>query len=814
MQLKSGRISPFNNARDRELLDTIKSMALVPEASIIDETLSHGWKTALDFLDEPIVLLDLQDRVVQANKTFYARLGREPDEVIGQPITRFFHPQGEDQPCPVCRARLEQKDAVITLEANDPRNHVGRSLQIRIGVVRDENGKPSGIIQHMQDLTLIREAEHKYLDTQKRFRDLFEASPDPQIIVDSEGIIEQANARCYEILGYKNSELIGESVEILLPENLRRSHVALRKMFLNAPRSRPMGKGELTCQRKDGQTIPVEVSLTPIPGDTGQMSVCAVIRDLTERKYAERELQRLASFPELSPIPIIEVSRNGEINYCNPSARESFAQIESSGNDHPALSNLPLMIEKVTQSERPLVRSIEIDGMVYEQQFSYVRDNDVVRIYSWDITEIRDMADEMEYFATHDGLTGLINRNEFDRRINQLLDQSLRENKEHALCYIDLDQFKIINDKCGHSAGDEMLRQLGTLMHEHIRDTDTLARLGGDEFGLLLPGCGIDKALEIAEQVRKIISEHRFVWESHVFTVGASIGLVPITRNSGAVKDIMRAADTACYVAKDTGRGRVHVYRPDDYELGRHIKNIEWAHRLQEALSENQFCLYKQAIHPLYGKGKDRYELLVRMVDENGKIYSPGAFIPAAERFNLIKSVDKWVIDAAFRLVKEGCLNTHEISVNLSGDSIGDTDMISYVINKLEEYSIDPKGLTFEITETAMITNLANAQKFMAMLHDVGCRFALDDFGSGVSSFSYLQNLHVDYLKIDGDLIRNSVTNKINASMVKAINDIGHAMGIQTVAEFVEDEVIMQKMEEIGIDFVQGYHIGHPCPIE
>jgi len=787
-------------------------MPLVPEASIIDN-LSHGWKTALDFLDEPICLLDLDDRVVQANKTFFARLGREPEEVIGTPISLLFHPEGEEVPCPVCRARYDRRDAVLTLEADDPRNHTGRSIQVRIGVVRDTEGNPTGIVQHIQDLTLIREAESKYLDTQRRFRSLFEASPDPQIIVNSDGIIEQANAQCFGVLGYKNTELIGESVEVLLPEHLRQRHVSFRQMFNSAPRARPMGRSELTCLRKDGSVIPVEISLTPITSDQ-DVSVCAVIRDISERKEAERELQRLASFPELSPMPIIEITRQGEITYTNPAARLTFSELGTLGVAHPALSDLQAMVDKVVKSDRPVLRSIEVGGMVYEQQFSYVRENEVVRIYSWDITEIRDMADEMEYFATHDGLTGLVNRNEFDRRINQLLNQSMRENQTHGLCYIDLDQFKIVNDKCGHSAGDELLRQLGRLLQEEIRDTDTLARLGGDEFGLLLPGCGIEKAREIAEAIRKVIAEYRFSWESHTFSVGASIGLVPINRHSGGVKDVLRAADTACYVAKDTGRDRVHVYHQDDYELGRHIKNIEWAHRLQQALSQGRFCLRKQLIRSTLTGKRDRYELLVSMKDEDGKLYAPGAFIPAAERFNLIKSIDKWVINEAFSLIQSGHIDSNEISINLSGEALGDTDMVTYVINKLEEYQIDPKGLIFEITETAMITNLANAQKFMSIMTDVGCHFALDDFGSGVSSFAYLQDLHVDYLKIDGSLVRNSVTSKINESMVKAIVDIGHAMGISTVAEFVEDETIYEKMLEVGIDYVQGYHIGYPEEVE
>ena len=786
-------------------------MTAVSEAPSI-ENLSNVWKTALDFLDEPICLLDLDDRVVQANRAFLACLGHPLEEVIGQPVTGFFHPEGEEQSCPVCRARSAQRDTVVTLEADDPRNHLGRSIQVRIGVVRDAEGNPTGIIQHIQDLSLVRQAESRYLNTQKRFQALFEASSDPQLIVNSDGIIEQANAQCFEVLGYKNYELIGESIEIFLPENLREKHIQFREGYNKNPRSRPMGSGELACLRKDGSVLPVEISLTPI-SIGNEISVSAVIRDVSERKQSERELQRLASFPELSPMPIIEVNQQGDITYINPAARHTFAHLEQTGSQHSALINLQEMIDKVVNRNRPIIRSVEVAGMVYEQQFSYVPDNDVVRIYSWDITQMRDMADEMQYFATHDGLTGLVNRSEFDRRINELVEQTLRDNQEHGLCYIDLDQFKIINDKCGHGAGDELLRQLGYLLKNNIRDTDTLARLGGDEFGLLLPGCGIEKAKEIAEGIRKVIASYRFVWENHVFTVGASIGLVPITRNSGGVKDIMSAADTACYVAKDTGRDRVHIYRQDDYELGRHIKNIEWAHRLQHALGENQFHLRKQLIHAVKPDLDDRYELLLTMEGENGELYSPGAFIPAAERFNLIKSIDKWVINEAFRLIKMGMLKASQVSINLSGDSLGDVGMVSYVMNKIDEYKIDPKGLLFEITETAMITNLSNAQRFMSTLHSSGCRFALDDFGSGVSSFAYLQNLHVDYLKIDGDLIRNSVNNKINASMVRAINDIGHAMGIRTVAEFVENEAIYHSVCDIGLDYVQGYYIERSRPV-
>ncbi|MGD8407690.1 MAG: EAL domain-containing protein [Thiohalophilus sp.] len=786
-------------------------MTAVSEVSSL-ERLSNVWKNALDFLNEPICLLDLEDRVVQANKAFLACLAHPDEEIIGQPVTRFFHPEGEEQSCPVCRARLAHRDAVVTLEAEDPRNHLGRSIQIHIGVVRDVEGNPTGIIQHIQDLSLVREAESRYRNTQKRFQALFEASFDPQLIVNSDGIIEQANAQCFEVLGYKNSELIGEPVEILLPEKLRENHIQFRQAYNQKPQSRPMGSSELACRRKDGTVLPVEISLTPITIDN-EISVSAVIRDVSERKKSERELQRLASFPELSPIPIIEVNQQGDITYTNPAARDTFAHLEQTGTEHPALIDLQEMIDKVVNRDQPIVRSIEVVGMVYEQQFSYVSDNNVVRIYSWDITEMRDMADEMEYFATHDGLTGLVNRSEFDRRINQLVNQTLRDNQEHGLCYIDLDQFKIINDKCGHGAGDELLRQLSYLLKKNIRDTDTLARLGGDEFGLLLPGCGIEKANEIAEEIRKIIADYRFAWENHVFTVGASIGLVPITRNSGGVKDIMSAADTACYVAKDTGRDRVHIYRQDDYELGRHIKNIEWAHRLQHALGENQFHLRKQLIHAIKPGLEDRYELLLTMEGEDGKHFLPGAFIPAAERFNLIKSIDKWVINEAFRLIKMGMLSASQVSINLSGDSLGDISMVSYVLNKIDEYKIDPEGLLFEITETAMITNLSNAQRLMSTLHSSGCRFALDDFGSGVSSFSYLQNLHVDYLKIDGDLIRNSVNNKINASMVRAINDIGHAMGIKTVAEFVESEEIYHSMCDIGIDYVQGYYIERSRPV-
>lgn len=436
-----------------------------------------------------------------------------------------------------------------------------------------------------------------------------------------------------------------------------------------------------------------------------------------------------------------------------------------------------------------------------------------------DVTEQRKLTEHLSYQARHDPLTGLINRREFEWVLETALATAKEQDCVHSLCYIDLDQFKIVNDTCGHDAGDELLKQLAYGMTQLLRETDVLARLGGDEFGLLLEGCSEQNAYTIGEKIRKYIKDNRFVWDDKVFEVGASIGIVGIKPDSETIGKLLSAADIACYAAKDHGRNQVHVYQGEESEPAKRHSEIQLVTHITRALEEDTLSLYYQEIRSLKGDAlAGPYgEILVRMKDEQGGIVSPGLFIPAAERYNLMPAIDLWVI----RKTLEWCQDKLEkniaigrLSVNLSGHSLGCQHFCSDVIRLFAQYDVSPGYLCFEITETAAISNFSSASQFIRRLKERGCRFALDDFGSGLSSFSYLKNLAVDFLKIDGCFIKDIVEDPIDHEMVKSIHQLGMVMGMQTIAEFVENDEILAAIRAIGIDYAQGYGIAKPVPIE
>lgn len=442
-----------------------------------------------------------------------------------------------------------------------------------------------------------------------------------------------------------------------------------------------------------------------------------------------------------------------------------------------------------------------------------------------DMTEMQQLARRMAYLASHDPLTGLINRREFESRLQQVLESARRDNGQHAMCYLDLDQFKIVNDTCGHGAGDEMIKQVAHHLGNNVRKNDILARLGGDEFGVILENCGLAEASRIADQLRLQVKEHRFAWQDRSFDVSASIGVVPITADSGGLADLMSAADSACYVAKDRGRNCVHVYQPDDAALAQRQGEMQWVQRLNRGLENDSLRLYCQAIVPLDGaRERDRhfYEILVRL-DENGSgPISPAVYLPAAERYYLMPTIDRRVLSVALgtlkrylpRLRRSGGPHGVTFSINLSGQSLCDDSFLEFVVSQFQETRIKPSMICFEITETAAIANLTRAQSFIARLKEMGCRFALDDFGSGLSSFGYLKTLPVDYLKIAGSFVEDVMRDPVDHAMVDAINQIGHIMGLTTIAESVETLEIMDKLRDTGIDYGQGFGIDPPRPLE
>jgi diguanylate cyclase (GGDEF)-like protein len=434
---------------------------------------------------------------------------------------------------------------------------------------------------------------------------------------------------------------------------------------------------------------------------------------------------------------------------------------------------------------------------------------------------IDEATQQLRYQARHDVLTGLVNRREIEARLERALGDARENGTQHVFCYMDLDQFKIVNDTCGHHAGDALLRQLSLILRQRVREVDTLARLGGDEFGLLLENCSIVDARRMSQELLDSINAFRFVHEDKIFGLGVSIGMVAITAQTPSVESLLSASDSACFAAKDNGRNRIHLFEPEDGELARRQGEMQWIARIKQALEENRFCLYCQPILPLAAEQhQPRYfEILLRKIGDEGKIIPPMAFIPAAERFHMMPAIDRWVIRHAFSAYRR-LLDRHGsevqcvFTINLSGVSLGDPELLDYIMDQLILHGVPPTGICFEITETAAIVNLAQTMELIKTLKEVGCGFLLDDFGSGMSSFAYLKNLPVDFIKIDGTFVRDIATNPIDLAMVQSIHGIARAMQIKTIAEFVESAAAMEMLRAMGVHYGQGYHLGKPIPVE
>lgn len=548
---------------------------------------------------------------------------------------------------------------------------------------------------------------------------------------------------------------------------------------------------------------------------------------------------RTAAILESALDCIISINADGIVTEINPATEKTFGYNRDSmvGSDlaeliipaeyrdmhHAGLKRLLATGESSILNTRIETMAQHASGHQFPVEVSITRfdgdDETLFTAYLRDLTEAYQLRDKLTYQASHDALTGLLNRRAFEKHVKYVFNE-VDESSRHCMLYLDLDQFKVVNDSCGHVAGDELLRQISNMLQKAKRASDTLARLGGDEFALLLEGCPLEKAEEIAAELIDAFHRYHFYWEEKVFNVGVSIGLVPVQGHLAQFSELLSAADAACYKAKEEGRNRFHIFTHDDEELSNRIGEMSWVSRIQEALKEDRLLIYKQTIQPVGEAvtGKQHCEVLLRMQEPDGSIITPDKFIPAAERYNLMLSIDKWVIDKVFfwlsRQGEEKLERINLCSINLSGASITERSLAPYIHNKLKKYQIPPRIICFEITETAAITNLVKATSFLDKLHKLGCMFALDDFGSGVSSYGYLKNLPVDYLKFDGEFIRDIATNPINLAMVKSINEIGHMMGKKTIAEYVEDQQTLDLLNEIGVDFAQGYYFSKPEAVE
>ncbi len=692
---------------------------------------------------------------------------------------------------------------------------------------------------------------------------IFEACDIGLIVLNSELRVVQWNRWMHKYTSIDEAEVLTKRFEEIFPDNIKGSLIRGISNAINRRQvsviSNTLNRNPLPLFRSGQSLIRQHTILKPVINESGDIFCviqifdvsAAVTRDnqlqaqakslenLTEQLIHEKE-QALVTLQSIADA-VITTDNLGLIQTMNTvaeqlcgwdlqSARgqsisEIFTVVDEKtreANFNPAIYCLDHQKKQVNDTDLVLVDRHKIEHAITQSAAPIIGKNDELLgsvLVFRDVTESRRITAEINWQAKHDDLTGLLNRTELKFQMDKLLGSSRKADKEHVFLYIDLDQFKVVNDTCGHSAGDELLRQLSDTLQDCLRDDDCVARLGGDEFGVVLRTCDETDGLRIANNLRDKIQQFRFGWKDKSFVIGASIGLVVFEAESGSVEDIFSAADSACYAAKDSGRNRVCVHQPEKDNVSTQQLEMRWISRIQEALDKDRFCLYMQKIAPIFSHlgNRDHYEILVRMLDGDGKSIPPGAFIPAAERFNLMTQIDRWVIRELFRsLVSLKRVFKDEMpvfSINLSGPYLDGEEHLAEILELLSEFEVATENICFEITETAAIAHLKNAVHFIRTLKNKGCTFALDDFGSGLSSFAYLKNLPVDYLKIDGHFVKDVHKDPVDRAFVESINQIGHVMGLKTIAEFVENENILTELRKIGVDYAQGYGIHVPSPL-
>lgn len=696
----------------------------------------------------------------------------------------------------------------------------GRVLQIRRAVIEKTRALE-------QNMGLLRKSEEKY-------RQLIENIKDEYALYthDLNGVFTYVSPSVKSILGYENTELTEHYSHYMPDSEINRKVDDFTEQTLS-------GKSmayEVEMLDKNGQIHLLAVKEMPAYNEQGEVvGVEGILHDITAQKKSQLMLEKLSLAVKHSPNAIIITDRAGNIEYVNPKftaitgyrpeeAVGKWPELINAGDDPQTLHDEMWQTIMSGQEWRGEVQNRKKNGDLYwaqeliapmldaEGQVTHVVATQV------DITEARRLNEETSYQASHDLLTGLINRREFDLRLRRVIESSRLDHGEHALCFLDLDQFKVINDTCGHIAGDELLRQVGGLLMANIRSRDTIARLGGDEFVILMEHCSIEQAYQACEGVISLLEDFRFHWEDYNFTIGVSIGLTVIDLHTKDSTEAMRNVDNACYAAKDAGRNRVEVHTEDSERLQQRRGEIQWSAEISEALDHDQFLLFAQPIVPVNpDHGRLSYEILLRLRRRDGSLSPPGAFLPAAERYNSISRIDRWVVNKTFQwLTRHASAISHieRLSINLSGLTLSDENMHNFIHDAVVALPVPADKICFEITETAAIANLQAATAFIERLGALGVSFALDDFGSGLSSFAYLKKLRVNALKIDGMFVKDMLRDPLDLEMVKSINEIGHVMGLTTIAEFVESPAILDKLREIGVDYAQGYSIGVPAPIE
>jgi diguanylate cyclase (GGDEF)-like protein/PAS domain S-box-containing protein len=689
-------------------------------------------------------------------------------------------------------------------------------------------------------------------DREQLFQRLVETVHDAVLV--HRNVILFANARFLALFGLDAADVVGKPLtDFVAPEYVELVDNNLRRRLAGESAAE---RYEIELMDRQGQVTRVELSSTVIDSSGEPALLLTALEMLPGNKLAEspQKPRAMATLDAMGE-SVITVDADGRIDYINHSA-ERLLGAEA---DQVVGKTFPEVATLVDENDRrsigdPVHKALTTNGRVtaarrailvpanggaahggaahggaaHAERFVEINVTPLrsegkeitgLVLVLHDTSELRGLTRQMTYQASHDALTGLVNRREFERRLQEATDSAQTSAIGHALCYLDLDHFKVVNDTCGHTAGDNMLREIAALIKDTVRDSDTAGRIGGDEFALLLVGCPLEKARQIADNVVRSVNDFRFVWKDKIFNVGVSIGLVEIGRDSGTIEDIMNAADSACYLAKKQGGLHVQVYSAREEASARHSGEIHWLLKLQGALRDNKFELYFQPIVHARAGGVSgpALEVFVRLAGEHGQPAAPPAeFIRAAERYRLMPHVDRWVVQAVLAALGRGGLKLppgRSVAINIAGQTLGDAEFLEFVVECFDHTGASPGDICFEVTENSVVANLDHAQRFIAVLHGMGCEFALDDFGSGLSSFSTLRTLPMDYLKIDGSFIHNLAGDSVNQAMVSAMIELSRSLNFRVVAEQVEDQVSLDAVISMGIDFVQGFVVGRPLPL-
>ncbi|ABW28448.1 PAS domain S-box protein [Acaryochloris marina] len=774
------------------------------------------------------------------NQQWLEFTGQTMAHELGKGWAEGIHPEDRQTSLDICKTAFDAREP-FCMEYRLRRHDGAYRWLIDMGTPRFlPNGEFIGYIGSCVDITDRKTLEDKVRSSEAQIRAVFNGMTDIVFVFDTE--TQQINAIPPSIVSPDMVETINQTAEVLLLENEQAQ--AFHEHIQQAINSQETVTFEYQLP---STSIPAwyVASITPL----SPTSAIWVAHNITDRKYMEQELFQEKELAQVTLQSIgdavITTDAQGQIRHLNAVAEQltGWSCFEAQG--HPIHEVFQVVDETTRRPDIQLIDSVlmtgEIaisehqalliaqDGQEYaiDHSAAPIRDRNTtilgIVVVFRDVSQSRQLSQQMTWHASHDSLTGLVNRYQFEQLLQKALQSAHRDQLQHVLCYLDLDQFKIVNDTCGHAAGDELLQQVAELFKHTIRSTDIIARLGGDEFGLLLHQCSIERAQVIAEQLRQRLQTFRFNWNQQAFSIGLSIGLVAINYDSHNLSSLISAADAACYAAKARGRNRIHVYQLDDLELVQQRGTQRWSRRIKQALEENRFRLYGQAIVPADPEQSEIHqccEVLLRMVDEQDQVVSAATFIPAAERYNLMPEIDRWVISQFLvdhfnppQMPKTGGDQPFPYMINLSGASIGDEQFLQFLQEQFQRYPHAAPQICFEITETAAISNLNQAITFINELKQLGCKFALDDFGSGLSSFAYLKTLPVDYLKIDGHFIEDMANDPATQAIVESINHIGHVMGLQTIAESVGDLSTRKQLQSMGIDYVQGYGIALPCSL-